>query len=1434
MARALVTFSRHFAPFFVGIWVASLAGQSCAQIVAPNVTAILPANSTLTTIDVLAHATDAQGYGLSVSSVSSASHGTTSLPGNPDAVLYVPAPGYAGPDSFTFTVSDGHGGTANATTSLTISPPPPAPAVTRVSAPMVAPSAALAFYGPSTTRTPDPSWAPAAPEVAALARALGAGRSTVSPTQYAQNVYDYIRNNISNEFRFGLGKGARGALIDQSATPFDQAELMMKLLGLGGVPAVYQLGNVTLTAQQFGQWTGLVTGLNQASQSFTVDAQTACEFLADGGIPAVINGIAQTSSSYCITQISGNLTSVSLLHIWVETTGNGFLFDPSFKPNLLKTGVNLPASLGCGTLAAPTCGSTTQTAALSGATTGTLGSTTIPFIQNANESAVLSQMTTYATALEAAISRSSQDALQDIVGGPVIDTTYAPVAGPTLPYAASISLTWTAGIPDQYRSQFSYQFCGQTLASFADELAGRRLRRFLAYQAEVSGVGSLPGVFPYSVMSTFVDDADLLDCQLPYGAPPVSPLTILSIQPPYAAGSGYGQSSINAYFVDTVDMTPDLPVTFAVQMGESSDSSVSFMADLQEADPNPFVPGGPTPPNTNIICNAAAYYSACHMDGQATSIQRLLTHQSRAEFIASQVTNSAMRHHARLGYLIGPGEPLYGAQFSVSSTLSTESKAGDAPDVDLEVFAHLASLLEGALAQQEGNGWEPLSGTTSFILSNRSGTQILDITPANMAQAIPLLSNYSISSSIPISTRAFSLQALADAGYESIIPQNAVIGVTGCSPSPPGCPALTSPDYEFQAGAVGFLLAETFKGGSDPMGIDPAANALAPTKRATESQLSAAQGYTFDGASGQVTLRPKPDIVTGSDPFPRGLPFQRAYQSGIGVREDQYLAYGNNVVSVANYSGPDTDSNTHLGAGWQHNYEITAQISSDASLAMGEFRGSDAFSFITGAYVDYQLLRAPSFDSRVTGLFVDYWTARQLFSNVAHIKTGAAAEDFSRLPDGTFNPPPGGSGQLIQTAAPLLVFPSASLPVYDYAGVNLKLTNKDGSLITFDTSLLNIINNGTATFGAPQFKADSWAYPDGTTVGFTYSQQPTYNAFGEAEANSRIYVLNSVANNLGRSLTFATTPTSLNGFGYGQLGYIINSVADESGRVVTFALSNCPTNATNHGAGAGGVGNALLACNTLTVTEPSTPSGLTQWTYSYAPGSDSPDPAIITRPSFRLRRWYTPGNQTTPYDTIAYDALYHAATATDILGHTDTYYVSAAFTTEGWKRTDDIDALGNLSTSWFDQWNDLTQGVDPLGRRTTYAYDGLHRRILETRPELDQVATTYDARSNVLTRTDIPKPGSPLAASVTGSAYEEGPTVYPCVNPILCNQPATTFDALAYADGGGTPSPTQETAYAYSSITGQVSQIRKPADVTGAARNGSCLYLARRCLLPDR
>ena len=82
------------------------------------------AGGAATTLGVLAHASDPNGDALTVTGAGPAGHGSVTVNGS-GGVVYTPTAGYYGPDSFSYTVDDGHGGSASAIVTLTVANQPP-------------------------------------------------------------------------------------------------------------------------------------------------------------------------------------------------------------------------------------------------------------------------------------------------------------------------------------------------------------------------------------------------------------------------------------------------------------------------------------------------------------------------------------------------------------------------------------------------------------------------------------------------------------------------------------------------------------------------------------------------------------------------------------------------------------------------------------------------------------------------------------------------------------------------------------------------------------------------------------------------------------------------------------------------------------------------------------------------------------------------------------------------------------------------------------------------------------------------------------------------------------------------------------------------------------------------------------------------------------
>ena len=1229
-----------------------------------------------------------------------------------------------------------------------------------LTAPAVSPSAASTYYGSGTTHTTGvAAWSTTPPEVAALARTLGGG-GRLSTTQFAQNVFDYVRNNIDTEFRYGLGKGGRGALIDQSGTPFDQAELMVKVLRAGGVTASYQVGTITLTAQQFGQWSGLVTGLNQASQTFSVDAHQACQFLADGGIPVVVNG-----SSDCTT-VSGTLSSLTMSHIWVSALGN--LYDPSFKVYTLKTGIDVSAAMQCGSASAPTCGAAIVSAATSSSTTGTDSGG--PYIQNINDSGaggLNSKLQALGTNLQNYIQSNNRTALlQDIVGGPLLTITPSPTVSSTISYIASTSATWTGDIPDQYRTTLRVRMGSNNSTAigftnggpidqtfYADELAGRRLQ-------VVNG----PANMVFMVDAAGVSSPSCSTCAID--------TAILDVNHPYAAISGTYGDDHQQLVMGTPDSElpePAFPITIIAAFGSSSQTSDQHLASLQETNPT-TISQGVTLINGGGSNGGYIVQNNYENDNQAVLAGKMLGQASSADKLIANLGQARITRHHDIGVVFAAGyDPSSTSWITNTSTVSvnTDSSGSVLRTPVFQIDASVWSILEGLVFAQSENSKAGLSAATYFS--------------ANAAGKI----------------------------------HQTVSG---------GISSISVPDGLATFGAASSSFLTPFGGGGGVLQTDPLHLALDSVKL-NDTAVDKKKYLSVSPADGGATISAT-DLVTGTGGFPHSLPFTRSYASNAPVSErttyfssstdDGNDDFAGTASSTSwHYSGPDSNANSHLGGGWTNNYDVTAFYVGDSYKGFGSESALDASTAIAAVWSLIDAARTSSLANNATIVIGDYWLATKLVFNSVTVNKGGTSESFMRLPDGSFNSVKA-SSRLVQTGEAVT---SGANGAQDFGSVTFAYTGKDGDAISFDWSRQSAhpyCCNATLSQADPVFKADSWSFPDGTIVTFNYTPQwLVTNWTTSTQCNGILglvyycslqaanpyysygYVLSSVSNNLGRSLTFTTVaatapvskPNPLQGVNNLSSSFQITAVTDETGRSVNYALSNCVSGPMTY----------RFACGLFTATGPD--SAVTKYVYNFE--SDGSGALAST---YRLAAWYVPSDQSNPFESVAYDSLQHVTSVTDKLLHSTTYYPGALAGLELWKRGDTVDALGNTNTTIFDQWNDLLSSTDPLGRTKTDAYDNARRKTLETNPEGDTSAFAYDIRSNVLSTTRSPKTlctgqCTPITAS---TSYEEGPSVLTCSNPIICNKPSSD------TSGNG-----NTTNYTWVSTSGLLQQMLSPADLSG-------------------
>jgi hypothetical protein len=1337
------------------------------------------------------------------------------------------------------------------------------PATKLKTAALVAPADARTYFTTATTHTVGLSGSGAAsPEIAVLAKSLVGGRNVQTADgrdAFARNVLDYVRNNIGVEFRYGLSKGGVGALIDQSGTPFDQAELMVLLLAQGGVSSSYVTGEATLTPAQFGFWTGLVQNLDATGQTFTVNAKAACELLADGGVPAVVNNASSCSG------LGGALSGVTVSHIWVQVAGVNY--DPSFKAHVLRAGIDVPAAMGCGTQSASTCGSTVSSAGMSGASQSTTAAG-VAFIADYNLAAAKSAHDGLKANLAGYIKTHNLNgqglnaSITDVLGGKEL----GPQSGSVAPLSYAPAATWIGGVPDSYRTKLKVKVnpsvCG---AFFADEIAGRALvyKRNIIAGADVFAVDGQPisnlGYAPAGTCGAIASPYVQIEVDHPYpaqgGAYGDDVVNFKPVDPPSDETGGNRRSrSSYLYYEGGIGVTPRpyvagqqsatdwpeqnylsvAPVMIVHGFGQAGLSAQKSMSDRIAVAPSSQEKCAITTINSRPTARV------CNYDQHAVVAETFASMRTLMDKLVDGVGKTVTTRHHDVG-LVYAGRASGLALMTVQESLSIAPASGVAADRQAAFDMNALALSEAESRSNAIDSAPGISAARAFFAKGFSTTltgkagKVYDISPAQMASYVAALpkqasvnnsdgtvsyGSYCINYLDAMGTavaapgcwRHLALQDVANQGYSTLIMEG-------------GQGEL------FYNGTAerAFTLWEYVKGGTT-IG-DGLKTAIKTTELIDQASLRR-KFLSVSPSSGDLTFSPGADIVTGAGDFPASLPLLRTFSPAAkegGRNTGSFYGGDGGVASLfestaVTSSGPDSQYHDRLGAGWTHNYQVRLVRSNDLSYQLGSENAFFASEMIANLQIIRDLGVSGSLQNKLASIFainnMDRTTAGYLggtYNTIAVMK-GAAATTFHLM----FN------GEWV----------AATEPEARLNATLTKYTSRTGEEITFspyryDDVTVNTSGNSLvgATSGYDSYrilKADRWSFPNGMAVDFQYDAYVLSNPPGcppqmsNPQYNGQYgYLLKKVSNNLGRELNFeydnqwvrqTISQPCKSGYEEGVIypGYVytavnfstyrLKKVTDEDQRSVTFALDN---------------GSVTVNANTFTVTDPM--GYVTQ--YGYEPAADSPAPAVARRRDYQLRRWFSPRDGQHAYQAIRYDDLNRVVQITDRNGNLTKYYPSGLFGSELWKRTDLVDGVGNVTTLNFDEKNGNTLIRNPLGAVTLNKYDNASRLISSIMPEGNEKRISYDIRGNVTQTCLLPKSPTHTGCSralgdiVTSTSYVEGETVINCTNLKTCNSPASETDAMSGV-----------VSYSWDPDTGELLQKKSPADEKGVQPQIDLVY----------
>jgi RHS repeat-associated protein len=1133
----------------------------------------------------------------------------------------------------------------------------------------------IGVVGSFCTSPAEAQSSPAPAEIIELARAL---------KNDPDLIYEYVYNNIETLPQYGSAKGPLGALLDGKGTSFDQAELMVALLQQAGFSASFQLGQIQLTVGQLTNWLGTDTTLG------SVDIT-----IGSGGFPGTIVG-------------NPVVTSAQIGWAWVSVNigGTTYVFDPSTKV------YNRSAGLGPMVLAS-TLGYSQSTFINDAENGATITPSSIVGLNRAN---IRNDLTSYANNLVQFIrTNNPAAATSDIIGGKTItplaigtqlrQTSLSYAVGtiqtqPMIPSAYRTTLTLTLGSND---SSNNFTALASAITFNSSDIYNHRL--IVSFNAS-------------SIPSLLLDGATQVTATA--AVPAGRQLTVRStISHPYPNGF------VNVTNNDQVRMTPFANFIYLVGTGWGQVGRGTIEKHRKLLQDNIAVnPGNP---------------SAESVWGESLAMigYTWLAEVAQQELVMDQLAGTnTIYHHAvgvvgtkAVGTSSGPYVDLPLNDLSIVQRVGRPDTTPTTPSESAAFFsdAFFSSIAESGTLEQTQPGATAASTVKLIDTTIQSGGKIFDIN--NSAVSGDNCAAYSSPGGIRSQLSAYQAPDLqridslvgfvSGTGCKSTSdPTNANLRVIAPLNGAISIGLYTGVGY-FQiaqdGSSIGSIISGGLSGGEPaspvtlPEIVDntPQSFTPAPTQSTVITNPQGSQGNAGGNVGATQTsnepinlvtgdyLNSATDLTVGSQAMPFGLAFQRYYDSGTRSRK-----------------GP-------MGLGWRHNFAITASTDSDAFAGMAANSPVSGAVAIAATFVTLDILNAGASNAKpldriVIASLIQRWLMDQLTTNIVAVAQPGYVEHFTKLADGSYNPPPGSATALTSIGG-----------AFNYLA-------KNQQTLSFDTAgNLKTLTN-----------------PAGTTITLGYAGTPE--------------VLSSVTNNLGWTLNFTYSSG------------LLTQVSDGNGRGVSYAYD---------------AANNLTGC-----TDP-----LGQTTnYAY----DIPG---------RLTQIFDPASAGRALVTNTYDSLGRVNTQASGANPPWQYFLAGA-------RSEEVDPFRTrhvIYTTPRGKTRAEIQDLAGLNLVTVNAFDALDRLVSTTAPEGRAVGYTYDSRSNVLTVTSTPKPGSPLAPQVTTYRYD------PIFNkPTSITDPLGLVTSISYdgatgnlvtsiSDFGGSPHVNARRSFSYNNV-GQVLTTSDP------------------------
>ncbi|MBW8042153.1 MAG: hypothetical protein FVQ85_19435 [Planctomycetes bacterium] len=354
---------------------------------------------------------------------------------------------------------------------------------------------------------------------------------------------------------------------------------------------------------------------------------------------------------------------------------------------------------------------------------------------------------------------------------------------------------------------------------------------------------------------------------------------------------------------------------------------------------------------------------------------------SKIDQLSDQIANTHTINHHSLG-VVGQKEGCYiDMPMGLVSLISLTNDTSKEIPVFFASGGH-GSAFEWGVVRQLQPDRDAVSTVKLLDMANDRSTydRIFEATTANWENSIkPLLQDYD-------STELSNIQPYIDRGDRVILPEYGDLGEGAWK----GMGFLA---IGFNENSLGFIISGGYNGGYStvqaPLSIPEfyASTIVDPVDLSSDSHFQSEE--PIDMVTGSY-LYEHADLAIGSGDNPLSLELKRSYNSKNRLND-----------------GP-------LGLGWTHNFDITAKVSSDGFQSMGGDSPIDAAASIVQTYINIDLLCS---DKLITNLMIttlsQRWLMDQMIDNIVTIKQPGNSMQFVKLPDGTYNPPPGRADELI-------------------------------------------------------------------------------------------------------------------------------------------------------------------------------------------------------------------------------------------------------------------------------------------------------------------------------------------------------------------------------------------------------------------------------------